>query len=316
MKIFCVDTALSKSMEPYVDVSNDGYFFSGHGIKGTKPSITNKRVAKHTHPALASDLGLCGPRFSAFLLVIVAAMKNQPSQGMSASGKTGTISLIHSISLMLCISGSTTLGFCIMSGSLFIVAAPSGAGKTSLVRALVKNDDRVRLSVSHTTRTPREGERDGVDYFFVSQQSFAEMRDAGAFLESATVFDNSYGTSAEAVNSLLAEGLDVILEIDWQGAQQVRRNFADSISIFILPPSRATLEQRLRNRGQDDEATIARRMRDAENEMSHYIEFDYLLVNDVFEETLSALRAVVVARRHSLAVQKQQHARLLTELLA
>ncbi|MCC5796988.1 MAG: guanylate kinase [Methylophaga sp.] len=203
-----------------------------------------------------------------------------------------------------------------MSGSLFIVAAPSGAGKTSLVRALVRDDDRTRLSVSHTTRAPREGECEGVDYFFVSQQTFAEMRDAGAFLESATVFDNSYGTSAEAVNSLLAEGLDVILEIDWQGAQQVRKNFADSISIFILPPSRVTLEQRLRSRGQDDEATIARRMRDAENEMSHYIEFDYLLVNDVFEETLSALRAVVVARRHSLAVQKQQHALLLSELLA
>lgn len=203
-----------------------------------------------------------------------------------------------------------------MSGSLFIVAAPSGAGKTSLVRALVRDDDRIRLSVSHTTRAPREGERDGVDYLFVSQQTFAEMRDAGAFLESATVFDNSYGTSAEAVNSLLAQGLDVILEIDWQGAQQVRRNFADSISIFILPPSRATLEQRLRNRGQDDEATIARRMRDAENEMSHYIEFDYLLVNDVFDNTLSALHAVVLARRHSLAVQKQQQAGLLTELLA
>jgi len=203
-----------------------------------------------------------------------------------------------------------------MSGSLFIVAAPSGAGKTSLVNALVDRQTEVCLSVSHTTRTSREGEVDGKDYFFVSQDEFAQMRDAGAFLESATVFDNSYGTSSESVLSQLKQGNDVILEIDWQGAEQVRRNYPDSLSIFILPPSKVALEQRLRGRGQDNEDIIARRMRDAENEMSHYIEFDYLIVNDDFDIALKDLTAVISARRHSLNVQKQVQAELLIELLA
>ena len=201
-------------------------------------------------------------------------------------------------------------------GSLFIVAAPSGAGKTSLVNALVTQQADIRLSVSHTTRLPREGEVDGQDYFFVSQDSFALMRDAGAFLESATVFDNSYGTSSEAVLTLLQQGFDVILEIDWQGAEQVRHNFPESTSIFILPPSKSALEQRLRGRGQDNDETIARRMRDAENEMSHYVEFDYLIVNDQFDVALSDLAAIIIARRHSIAVQKQVKLELLTELLA
>lgn len=201
-------------------------------------------------------------------------------------------------------------------GSLFIVAAPSGAGKTSLVNALVAQQSDVRLSVSHTTRLPREGEVDGQDYFFVGQDSFAQMRDVGAFLESATVFDNSYGTSSETVFAQLQQGFDVILEIDWQGAEQVRHNFPDSTSIFILPPSKSALEQRLRGRGQDNDETIARRMRDAENEMSHYVEFDYLIVNDQFDVALTDLAAIIIARRHSIAVQKQVNLELLMELLA
>lgn len=203
-----------------------------------------------------------------------------------------------------------------MSGNLFIVAAPSGAGKTSLVNALVERHTDIQLSVSHTTRKPREGEVDGQDYHFVSQQTFTEMRSAGEFLESATVFDNSYGTSKKAVQELFAQGLDVILEIDWQGAQQVRKNFNDSTGIFILPPSKATLEQRLRNRGQDDEAIIQRRMRDAENEISHYVEFDYLIVNDDFEQSLQSMAAIILSKRHRLAVQQQQQAALIGELLA
>lgn len=201
-------------------------------------------------------------------------------------------------------------------GSLFIVAAPSGAGKTSLVNALVAQQSDIRLSVSHTTRPPREGEVDGQDYFFVSQDGFAQMRDAGAFLESATVFDNAYGTSSEIVLAQLKQGFDVLLEIDWQGAEQVRRNFPESTSVFILPPSKTALEQRLRGRRQDNDETIARRMRDAENEMSHYVEFDYLIVNDQFDVALTNLAAIVVARRHSIAVQKQVNLELLTELLA
>ncbi|OUR64741.1 guanylate kinase [Methylophaga sp. 42_25_T18] len=203
-----------------------------------------------------------------------------------------------------------------MIGSLFIVAAPSGAGKTSLVNALVAKHQNIKLSVSHTTRKARDGEVDGQDYFFVSQEKFAQMRDDGSFLESATVFDNSYGTSSDAVMSQLTQGNDVILEIDWQGAEQVRKNHADCTSIFILPPSKAALVERLRGRGQDDEETIARRMRDAENEMSHYVDFDYLIINDDFELALVELEAIITAKGKSLAVQKQAQANLLMELLA
>jgi guanylate kinase len=203
-----------------------------------------------------------------------------------------------------------------MSGSLFIVAAPSGAGKTSLVNALVERQENVVLSVSHTTRAARPGEVNGKDYFFVTEDEFSVMRDAGAFLESATVFDNSYGTSEKAVLALLSEGKNVILEIDWQGAKQVRENFPDSTGVFILPPSRSALEERLRGRGQDGDDIIARRMRDAENEMSHYIEFDYLIVNDDFEVALNDLMAVISAKRHAISIQKEVQASLLTELLA
>ena len=203
-----------------------------------------------------------------------------------------------------------------MSGSLFIVAAPSGAGKTSLVNALVDKHSEIRLSISHTTRAKRDGEVDGQDYFFVSQDEFAQMRDAGDFLESATVFDNSYGTLSESVISQLKSGLDVILEIDWQGAQQIRKNHSECIGIFILPPSKATLEQRLRGRGQDDDEIIARRMRDAKNEMSHYVEFDYLIVNDDFDDALAELAAIISAQRNTIRIQKQLKQDLLIELLA
>ncbi len=203
-----------------------------------------------------------------------------------------------------------------MTGSLFIVSAPSGAGKTSLVQALIAQDEMIRLSVSHTTRPPRAGEQDGRDYHFVSADRFREMREAGEFLESAQVFDNNYGTSAAAVHNELDAGFDVILEIDWQGAQQVRRNFPDSNSIFILPPSRQSLEERLRKRGQDDDQVIARRMRDATSEMSHYSEFDYLVINDDFDTALINLQSVITARRHTLPKQRQEHASLLADLLA
>lgn len=203
-----------------------------------------------------------------------------------------------------------------MSGSLFIVAAPSGAGKTSLVNALVTEQAEIALSVSHTTRPSRAGEIDGKDYYFVSQQDFIAMQGEGEFLESATVFDYSYGTSSEAVFKQLKLGVDVILEIDWQGAEQVRRNFPDSTSVFILPPSKLALEQRLRGRGQDDDFVISRRMRDAENEISHYIEFDYLIVNDDFDIALSQLVTIISARRHSMAIQKELQGPLLKTLLA
>jgi guanylate kinase len=203
-----------------------------------------------------------------------------------------------------------------MSGSLFIVAAPSGAGKTSLVNALVAQQADIVLSTSHTTRAARAGEVGGKDYFFVTQQQFTAMQGEGDFLESATVFDHSYGTSSEAVFEQLKAGTDVILEIDWQGAEQVRRNYPESTSVFILPPSKSALEQRLRGRGQDDDSVIARRMRDAENEISHYIEFDYLIVNDDFDVALSELVAIISARRHSMAIQKALQVPLLKTLLA
>ena len=203
-----------------------------------------------------------------------------------------------------------------MKGSLFIVSAPSGAGKTSLVNALVKQEDNIVLSVSHTTRPARAGEVDGKDYHFLNQTDFIQMQSEGAFLESATVFDNSYGTSSQAVFEQLQQGNDVILEIDWQGAQQVRKNYSACISIFILPPSKAALEQRLRGRGQDDDVVIARRMQDAENEMSHYVEFDYLLVNDDFDQALAELNMLISAQRHTIAIQSEVQEELLKELLA
>ncbi|MBE0482885.1 MAG: guanylate kinase [Bacterioplanes sp.] len=203
-----------------------------------------------------------------------------------------------------------------MIGTLFIFSAPSGAGKTSLVKALLQQTSHIGISVSHTTRAPRLGEVDGQDYHFVSVEQFQDMISASAFLEHAQVFDNFYGTSQAWVEQELAAGRDVILEIDWQGAQQVRRLMPDAVSVFIVPPSIAALEQRLTGRGQDDAETIARRMRDAQSEMSHYGEYDYLIVNDNFDNALAELRSVVVARRHRLAAQQVRHADTLASLLA
>ncbi len=202
-----------------------------------------------------------------------------------------------------------------MPGTLFIVSAPSGAGKTSLVKALVERDPRVVLSVSHTTRPPRPGERDGVDYHFVDSATFERMVAEGAFLEHAEVFGNRYGTARATVERELAADRDVILEIDWQGARQVRAAMPEAVSVFILPPSREALEARLRGRGQDDETVIARRMARAVDEMSHYDEYDYLVVNDVFETALEDLLAIVRATRLRRPAQAARHAELLRRLL-
>ncbi len=200
-------------------------------------------------------------------------------------------------------------------GSLFIVSAPSGAGKTSLVNALTGRDERVHVSVSHTTRAMRPGEEDGVNYFFVDKERFEDMQRAGNFLESAEVFGNCYGTSSEWVELQVRAGNDVILEIDWQGAQQVRNEWPDCVSIFILPPSRDTLLERLTKRGQDDSSIIEQRMHKAVSEMSHYMDYDYLVVNDDFERALGDLHAILRARRLETMAQEIGNARLLDDLL-
>jgi guanylate kinase len=182
-------------------------------------------------------------------------------------------------------------------GILFVVSAPSGAGKTSLLRELVPADERLMASVSHATRAMRPGEHDGVHYHFVSIDRFEELVEEGAFLEHARVFDNYYGTSEAAVREPLSKGLDVVLEIDWQGASQVRRRFPEAVSVFIAPPSIVALRERLSGRGQDSEEVVDRRMADARSELSHYPEYDYLVINDDFETALAELRAIMVAER-------------------
>ncbi|MFO7604637.1 MAG: guanylate kinase [Gammaproteobacteria bacterium] len=203
-----------------------------------------------------------------------------------------------------------------MSGTLYIFAAPSGAGKTSLVKALLDQTPGIQVSVSHTTRAPRPGEADGRDYHFTDGAAFEAMVEAGAFLEHARVFDNYYGTARASVDEPLRQGEDVILEIDWQGAAQIRHLYPEAVSVFILPPSQAALRERLQGRGQDAEAVIARRMRDAVSEMSHYAEFDYLIINDVFEVALQELRSIVIAQRLRLSRQAQRQQALLQELLS
>jgi guanylate kinase len=203
------------------------------------------------------------------------------------------------------------------AGTLYIISAPSGAGKSSLVKALLETaGEGLALSVSHTTRAARPGEVDGREYHFTSVADFQARVAAGDFLEHAQVFDNFYGTSRSAVESQLAAGLDVILEIDWQGARAVRSQVPDTVSIFILPPSRDALAERLAARGQDDAAVIARRMRDAVSEMSHYGEYDYLIINDIFEQARDELATIMHARRLRLASQGGRHAALLAALLA
>jgi guanylate kinase len=190
------------------------------------------------------------------------------------------------------------------AGVLFIVSAPSGAGKTSLLRALVPADPRLRLSISHTTRLPRPGEQDGVHYHFVDRAGFEGMAAAGEFLEHAQVFDNLYGTAERSVRDLLEDDFDVVLEIDWQGARQVRARFPEAVSVFVVPPSVEALRQRLGGRGQDSPEVIERRMRDARSELSHFAEYDYMVVNDLFEVALADLRALVTAER--LRLPRQQ----------
>ncbi len=202
------------------------------------------------------------------------------------------------------------------TGTLYIVSAPSGAGKTSLVKALLDHDPRIRVSVSHTTRAMRPGEQDGVNYHFVDREQFAAMIERGEFLEHAQVFDNFYGTSQAWVEQTLAAGSDLILEIDWQGAQQVRRLMPQARSIFILPPTQEALRHRLTGRGLDSAETIELRMREAVSEMSHYVEYDYLVINDDFAHALDDLKTIVRANQLLSVQQSQRHAGLLGELLA
>lgn len=201
------------------------------------------------------------------------------------------------------------------TGTLFIVSAPSGAGKTTLVKALISHTENLMVSISHTTRPPRPKEQDGINYHFVSHAEFAKMLATQSFLEHAPVFDNFYGTSKQWVYEQLAAGTDVILEIDWQGARQVRSLHPDNVSIFIVPPSREALHQRLSKRAQDSDEVIARRMRDAVQEMSHYTEFDYLVINDDFDKAVADLRAIVRSRRLLQRLQTLKLHNLLSDLL-
>lgn len=201
------------------------------------------------------------------------------------------------------------------AGTLYIISAPSGAGKTSLVKELIDSMADIRVSVSHTTRPIRPGERDGVNYHFTTPPTFERMIEDDVFLEHALVFGNYYGTSREWVEQQLREGIDVILEIDWQGAQQVRAKMPASVGIFILPPSRAVLESRLRGRAQDSDEVIERRLSEAVTEMSHYAEYDYVVVNDDFDTALADLRAIVRARRQRMEVQRIRQAKTIKGLL-
>jgi guanylate kinase len=200
-------------------------------------------------------------------------------------------------------------------GSLFVVAAPSGAGKTTLVRAMMEREPNVRLSVSYTTRAPRSGERDGIEYHFVDVERFFALRDAGHFLESAFVHGNHYATPLTWLKEQMAEGLDVLLEIDWQGAAQVRRLIPEAVGIFILPPSLSALEQRLKSRGQDSAEVIANRLAAARDEIRRYSDFDYVIINQDFAAAVADLCAVVRACRLRLPRQQARHRPLLASLL-
>ena len=202
------------------------------------------------------------------------------------------------------------------TGILFVISAPSGAGKTSLVKALLELMPDLSVSISHTTRKPRPGEQDGIDYHFVDTEIFQELVHKNSFLEYAQVFDNYYGTSRQSVQDQLEKGQDVILEIDWQGARQICTEVPDTISIFILPPSCEELERRLRSRGQDSDEIIARRMKDAKNEISHYKEFDYIVINDDFENALAELKEIMLARNQQGPAIQDKYQQLLADLLA
>ena len=203
----------------------------------------------------------------------------------------------------------------ISTGTLYTLSAPSGAGKTSLVAALAEGSTTIKVSVSHTTRPRRPGEIDGENYHFVSEADFDKMLDRAEFLEHATVFGNSYGTSKAWVEQQLANGIDVILEIDWQGAQQIKRQLPQCLAIFILPPSLEALQQRLTTRGLDNDEIIAKRMAAALEEMSHYHESDYLIINDVFATALAELQTIMAAQHLRTEQQRAVQAKLLTALL-
>ena len=201
-------------------------------------------------------------------------------------------------------------------GKLFVIAAPSGAGKTSLVRALMQRRPTLRFSISYTTRAQRPNERDGHDYFFVDKLQFERMVAAGDFLEHARVFDNYYGTSRSQVERILDASQDVLLEIDWQGAQQIRRTLPECHSIFVLPPSREALEQRLRGRKTDSDEVIARRLRDSLADLSHWSEFDYIVVNDDFDRATGELEAIVTGQGEHLRRDRAELRELLARLLS
>ena len=202
-----------------------------------------------------------------------------------------------------------------MRGHLYVIAAPSGAGKTSLVKALMEGDPGLQFSVSYTTRAPRAAEVDGQDYHFVSAQRFARMVAAGEFLEHARVFDHSYGTALATLRTALEQGTRLLLEIDWQGAGQVRAMLPEAETIFILPPSRASLEQRLKARSTDSEAVIRRRLKDSVGDLAHWNEFDYVVVNDRFDDALAGLRAIVTGVGEALRSDRPAVAQLAAKLL-
>jgi guanylate kinase len=201
-------------------------------------------------------------------------------------------------------------------GRLYVVSAPSGAGKTSLVKALMEREPRIRFSVSYTTRNPRPNEIPGRDYHFVSMERFDEMAAHGEFLEHARVFDNCYGTGVRTVEEALSIGEQLLLEIDWQGARQVRARLPEARSIFILPPSRGSLEQRLRARSTDSDEVIQRRLKDAAQDIAHWTEFDYVVINDRFEQALADLQAIVEDRGAHLIAQRPDVAGFAAELLS
>ena len=201
------------------------------------------------------------------------------------------------------------------AGGLFVISAPSGAGKTSLVKALLERNPALTVSVSHTTRQRRPNETEGREYWFVSQQQFQDKLARGEFLEHARVFDNYYGTGKATVDALLAGGRDVILEIDWQGARQVRQSAPGCTTIFILPPSRAALEERLRNRQTDSDSVIARRLQDAVGDMSHYLEFGYVVVNDDFDRAVRQLESILAGSGQALVSDRAELEPLLNDLL-
>lgn len=202
------------------------------------------------------------------------------------------------------------------SGTLFIVSAASGGGKTSLLKALMDQDPKVRLSISYSTRPMRPSEQDGVHYHFIDHDRFENMRANALFLEHAEVFGNFYGTSRVWIEQQLAQSVDVILEIDWQGAQQVRQQMPLAVSLFILPPSRAILQQRLEGRGQDQSDVIQQRMQAAVGEMVHYDEYDYLVINDDFNVALADIQAIIRAQRLKIHLQMERHVQIIQQLLS